>query len=107
MKTNEASPVSPAALQLYEPSSSQVYSIESVVRMTQTPRHLIGVYCREGLIHPLGPPERDGWYFDGRTIRVLRRITQLRADYDLNLRALAVVLDLLDQHERGVTRGPG
>ena len=100
MKTNQATPVTPAALQLYEPWSSQVYSIESVVRITQTPRHLIGVYCREGLIHPLGPPERDGWYFDGQAIRVLRRIAALRADYDLNLRGLAVVLDLLEERER-------
>ena len=66
------------ALQLFEPMSNDLYSIEAVVHITQTPRHQIAVYCRHGLITPVTDPERDGWWFDHEAIRMLRRIECLR-----------------------------
>ena|SRR5687768_15743424 len=75
------------ALQLFEPTTDLAYSIESVAHITQVPRHLIAVYCREGFITPIGQPELEGWWFDGEAIRALRRIELLRAEYGMNLRS--------------------
>ena len=88
------------ALQPFEPMEEDVYSIETVVHITQTPRHQIAVYCRHGLISPVTAPERDGWWFDDEAIRVLRRIQCLRADYDMNLAGLRVISELFREVER-------
>ncbi len=88
------------ALQLCEPMAADVYSIETVVHITHTPRHQIAVYCRHGLISPVTAPERDGWWFDQEAIRVLRRIECLRVDYDMNLAGLRVISALFCEVER-------
>ena len=84
----------------FEPTVEDVYSIETVVQITQTPRHQIAVYCRHGLISPVTAPERDGWWFDDEAIRVLRRIERLRVDYDMNLAGLRVISELFREVER-------
>ena len=88
------------ALQPFEPMREDVYSIETVMHLTQTPRHQIAVYCRHGLISPVTAPEREGWWFDDEAIRVLRRIECLRVDYDMNLAGLRVIAGLLREVER-------
>ena len=88
------------APQPFEPMGEGVYSIETVVQITQTPRHQIAVYCRHGLISPVTAPERDGWWFDDETIRTLRLIECLRVDYDMNLAGLRVITELLREVER-------
>ena len=84
----------------FEPAVEDVYSIETVVQITQTPRHQIAVYCRHGLISPVTAPEREGWWFDDEAIRALRRIERLRVDYDMNLAGLRVISELLREVER-------
>jgi DNA-binding transcriptional MerR regulator len=91
---------SSTALQPFEPMAEDVYSIETVVRITQTPRHQIAVYCRHGLISPVTAPERDGWWFDHEAIRMLRRIESLRVYYDLNLTGLRVISALISEVEQ-------
>ena len=83
-----------------EPLVEDVYSIETVVQITQTPRHQIAVYCRHGLISPVTAPEREGWWFDDEAIRALRRIERLRIDYDMNLAGLRVISELFREVER-------
>ena len=80
---NEISYSTASALQRFEPVRDAVYSIEAVVHITQTPRHLIAVYCRHGLIAPLAPPEIEGWRFDDDAIRALRRLEGLRTELGL------------------------
>jgi len=77
-----------------------VYSIETVVQLTRTPRHQIAVYCRHGLISPVPAPERAGRWFDDDAIRMVRRIERLRVDHDLNLAGLRVIAELLREVER-------
>ena len=96
----KAKPRASTALQPFEPMREDIYSIETVVHITQTPRHQIAVYCRHGLISPVTAPERDGWWFDDEAIRVLRRIQSLRVDYDMNLAGLRVIAELLGEVER-------
>ncbi len=93
-------PRASTALQPFEPKAEDVYSIEAVVQITQTPRHQIAVYCRHGLISPVTLPERDGWWFDLEAIRVLRRIEWLRIDYDMNLTGLSIISGLFREVER-------
>lgn len=83
-----------SALQRYEPASEEVYSIEAVVHLTQTPRHVIAVYCRHGLIAPVAPPEREGWRFDDEAIRELRRLERLRTEFDLELPVLRMIVEM-------------
>jgi DNA-binding transcriptional MerR regulator len=90
----------PTALQPFEPVPTDLYSIETVVHITQTPRHQIAVYCRHGLISPISSPEQDGWWFDHEAIRELRRIECLRIDYDMNLAGLHVISELFREVER-------
>jgi DNA-binding transcriptional MerR regulator len=89
-----------AALQTFEPMVEDVYSIETVVQITQTPRHQIAVYCRHGLISPVMPPEHDGWWFDLEAIRELRRLERLRVNYGMNLAGLQVISELFSEVER-------
>jgi DNA-binding transcriptional MerR regulator len=96
----ETDPIASTALQTLERMEEDAYSIETVVQMTQTPRHQIAVYCRYGLIAPVTAPERDGWWFDQEAIRVLRRIERLRVDYGMSLPGLRVVSELLSEVER-------
>jgi DNA-binding transcriptional MerR regulator len=96
----EADQSLPPALQPVESMGKDVYSIEAVVHITQTPRHQIAVYCRHGLISPVTTPERDGWWFDQEAIRELRRIECLRVDYGMNLAGLRVISELFREVER-------
>ena len=84
----------------FEPTVEGLYSIETVVQITQTPRHQIAVYCRHGLISPVTMPERDGWWFDQEAIRELRRIECLRVDYGMNLAGLRVIAELFREVEQ-------
>jgi DNA-binding transcriptional MerR regulator len=88
------------ALQLFEPLAADVYSIETVVHITQTPRHQIAVYCLNGIISPVTVPEREGWWFDLEAIRALRQIESLRVDYDMNLAGLRIIAGLVREVER-------
>jgi DNA-binding transcriptional MerR regulator len=97
---NETQPTTSSALQRFEPMPEKVYSIEAVVHITQTPRHLIAVYCRHGLITPIAPPESEGWQFDDEAIRELRRIECLRTEFGLPLPALRMMTELQREVER-------
>ena len=90
----------PTALQPFEPLATDLYSIETVVHITQTPRHQIAVYCRHGIIAPVTEPERDGWWFDEEAIRELRRIERMRVDYGMNLAGLRVTSELFREVDR-------
>jgi len=90
----------PTAPPPFEPVVEGVYSIETIVQITQTPRHQIAVYCRHGIIAPVTEPERDGWWFDEEAIRELRRIERMRVDYGMNLAGLRVTLELFREVER-------
>jgi hypothetical protein len=90
---------SSTALQPFEPVAADVYSIETVVHITHTPRHTIAVYCLHGLISPVTAPEQEGWWFDHEAIRMLRRLEGLRADYDINLAGLCAISELLGEVE--------
>jgi DNA-binding transcriptional MerR regulator len=96
-ETDQSSSAAPPP---FEPMVEDAYSLETVVHITQTPRHQIAVYCRHGLIAPVTAPEREGWWFDQEAIRELRRIESLRHHYGMNLAALRVCVELYREVER-------
>lgn len=75
------------------------YAIETVAEITGTSRHMIAVYCRHGMISPLGEPEEEGWTFDDDTILKLRHIEQLRAQYGMNLAGLRAMTSMMNELE--------
>jgi len=62
------------ALQVFEPGSRAVYTIEVAARMAQVPRRLIVLYYKHGLVAPVTDPAGPGWYFDDEAVRIVRRI---------------------------------
>lgn len=76
------------------------YAIESVEEITGTPRHLIAVYCKHGLVSTVGKPEEEGWNFDDEAIHRLRRLEHFRAQYGMNIAGLRMVSQLLQDVER-------
>ncbi len=98
MQTTQPAPSS--ALQPFEPLPDAFYSIEAVAQLTQTPRHLIAVYCRHELIAPAAPPEQEGWQFDDGAIYELRRLAHLRAAFGLEPPALQLLGEMRRELER-------
>ncbi len=89
-----------SALQVFSPAPEEVYPIEIVAHLTHTPRHLIAVYCRHGLIAPVSPPESEGWWFDEDAIYELRRLKFLRAEYGLEPSAMRILVDMHRELDR-------
>lgn len=87
-------------LQKFELDGDESYSIETVTHLAQVSRHQIAVYCRHGLIAPITSPDRDGWWFDPKTIRLLRQLEWLRDDYHMSLDALEVTARLFREVEQ-------
>lgn len=95
-----ADPATATDLQTFELAEENHYSIETVVHITQTPRHQIAVYCRHGIISPVTDPAREGWWFDEEAIRTLRQIERLRTDCAVNVAGLRLISMLLREVEQ-------
>jgi DNA-binding transcriptional MerR regulator len=79
-------------IQLYEPDSELLYSIETAAKLARISRRLIAVYCRHGLVAPVMDPESGGWLFNDQGIRRLRCIEQLRTACGMNLTAIRMIV---------------
>jgi MerR family transcriptional regulator/heat shock protein HspR len=88
------------AAELYEPNPAALYTLEEVVRLTHLPRRQIVRYCQCGLVAPVAAPEAGGWTFNDEGLRRLRRLDALRQSYDVNLPALRLIMELMDEVER-------
>ncbi|HEY8994691.1 MAG TPA: chaperone modulator CbpM [Lacunisphaera sp.] len=97
---NEPAYSATTVLQRFEMDGDEIYPIETVTHLAQVSRHQIAVYCRHGLIAPVSAPERDGWWFDPATIRMLRQLEWLRDDYHMDLAALQVTARLFREIEQ-------
>lgn len=88
------------AVELYEPNPAALYALEEAVRLTHLPRRQIVRYCQCGQVAPDAAPEAGGWIFNDEGLRRLRRLEALRQPYDVNLTALRLIMELLDEVER-------
>jgi DNA-binding transcriptional MerR regulator len=87
-------------IQLFEPPRNAVYTIEATAQLLDVPRRRILRYYRHKLISSVVDPIRDGFYFDQRGIRRLRRIEELRPLCRETLGSIRIILDLTDEIER-------
>ncbi|MCE9611519.1 MAG: hypothetical protein K8R23_15080 [Chthoniobacter sp.] len=87
-------------MQLYEPDPNARYNLDDAARLIGVSRRLIVLCCKYGLISTVVDPVPAGWSFDGRTVRVLRRVEALRAVCAGNLPVIRMVLKLQAEVER-------
>jgi len=87
-------------LQLYEPDSQTVYTLEATSRLVDVPRRTILIYYKHGLVSPVEDPACGGYYFNDGAIRLLRRIEYLRTVRGINLTGIKMVLDLMQEVNR-------
>jgi DNA-binding transcriptional MerR regulator len=92
--------VPPQAIELFDPPSSTVYTIEATAQLVDVPRRAILRYCQRRLLSPTSDPLRSGFYFDRSGIRRLRRIEGLRPLCCDALASIKIILDLMDEVER-------
>lgn len=59
----------------------------------------------EGLLHPTGPGPTD-WQFDGDALSQTRKALRLAHDFELDMAAVALVMDLLGEIDRLRSRLP-
>jgi len=97
---NDPAAISSIAPRFHHCGEGELFSIETVVSLTRTPRHRIAVYCRHGLVSPRGEPAQGGWWFDLEAIRTLRRLEYLRITLELNHAGLLALGSLLSEVER-------
>ena len=83
------------ALQIFEPDPDAVYTIEITAHLADVPRRQIAVYCKNGLISPLGDSDSDGFFFNADGIRTLRQIDYLRNVAGMNVSSIRLVMDLI------------
>ncbi|MGB9603961.1 MAG: MerR family transcriptional regulator [Limisphaerales bacterium] len=87
-------------MEIYEPCDKSTYLIEEVARILNTTRRSIALYCRYGLISPQIDPQNNVWFFDEEAILRLKRIEYLRNTYNLNLQAVKIIIELMNEVER-------
>lgn len=80
-------------------ATHEYYSIETIAEITGTSKHTIAVYCRHGILSPIGQPEEEGWTFDDEAILRLRHIEQWRAELGMNLEALRFMTSMMNELE--------
>lgn len=87
------------ALEVFQPATETVYSIEQTARLAQIPRRRIAAYFTHGVIAPLEDPDTAGWYFSGHAIRTLRQVEYLRNTLGMSVLAIKLTLDLMQEVE--------
>lgn len=87
-------------IQLFEPPSDALYTIETTSRIVDVPRRTILIYCKHHLVSPATSTADHGYYFDGDAIHTLRRIETLRTVCNKDFAGIKIILELTDTLER-------
>jgi DNA-binding transcriptional MerR regulator len=98
MKLTDKNPV--RALQVFEPDTNTVYTIEAAGHITQVPRRTILIYYKHGLVSPVDVSESGGYYFNDEAIHTLRRIEYLRVNCGVNIVGIKMILHLMKEVDR-------
>lgn len=96
----ESAQASSRQIQLFEPPSDAIYTIEATSRIVDLPRRMILVYYKHHLLSPAGGTTDHGYYFDGDAIRTLRRIEALRTVCGDDFSGIKIILELTAALER-------
>lgn len=74
------------------------FTLSALCRASGAEQDLVLGLVSEGLLHPSGQGPED-WHFGGDALPQTRRALRLRRDFELDLAALGLVMDLLDEIE--------
>jgi chaperone modulatory protein CbpM len=85
-------------------------TIDDLTRFCSVRREKIVELVSEGIIEPVDRANQD-WRFPSRSLSRAGRAVRLESDLEINLHAVAVILDLLEQIDRlqrakGLAREP-
>jgi DNA-binding transcriptional MerR regulator len=86
-------------LRVYSPSEDVRYDLDTLARLADLHPALVSQYVKWGLLDPVGDAGEEGWWFDDRSLHLLRKIQRLRQELGVNLNGVGVVLELLQQIE--------
>jgi chaperone modulatory protein CbpM len=71
-------------------------TIDEVTRFCAVHREKIVALVMEGIVEPEGQAPEE-WRFSGRELSRASKALRIESDLDVNLSAVAIILDLLDQ----------
>jgi DNA-binding transcriptional MerR regulator len=98
MKTDDEN--QKTAIEPIELDPNVVYPIKITAEIVNAPQHIILVYCRHGIISPVGDPETEGYFFDAKTIHLLRRLEYLRNESEINMTGIRHIVELANEVKR-------
>jgi DNA-binding transcriptional MerR regulator len=81
-------------IELFEPSTDALYTIETTSRIVDVSRRTILIYCKHHLLSSATTTANNGYYFSGNAIRTLRRIEALRTTCGDDFAGIKIILDL-------------
>jgi DNA-binding transcriptional MerR regulator len=87
-------------IQLFEPPSDAIYTIEEAAHLVDVPPRAILVYCKNRLVAPVVNARDRSYSFDSESIRSLRRIEALRTVCGNDFAGIKIILDLKNEVER-------
>jgi DNA-binding transcriptional MerR regulator len=82
-----------------EEHSQFLHQIETLVDATGVSRREIIIYCKSGLLCPVGGEEENP-IFDNEAIYRLRKIEELRGEHGINLAGIRIIFDLMNEIRR-------
>jgi len=87
-------------IQLFEPPSDAIYTIEEAAHLVDVPPRAILVYCKNRLVAPVVNARDRSYSFDSESIRALRRIEALRTICGNDFAGIKMILDLKNEVKR-------
>jgi DNA-binding transcriptional MerR regulator len=87
-------------IQLFEPPSDAIYTIEEAAHLVGVPPRAILVYCKNRLVAPVVNARDRSYSFDSESIRALRRIEALRTICGNDFAGIKMILDLKNEVKR-------
>ena len=91
---------SSAAVEVFHPQPDTLYPLDTTARLAGVERRTVLVYCRHGMIHPAEGHEDETWQFSEETVRVIRRIEDLRETHGVNLAGIRMIMELMNRLEQ-------
>lgn len=85
---------------LIEPDPEATYTLNVVAGVCGVSSHTIVHYHEQGLIRSIADDDSGAECFDDETVRRLRRIEYLRQTYGMDIAALKLTLNLMDEVDR-------
>ena len=74
------------------------YSLKDVCHVCECQTEWVVALVEQGVLHPSGGG-RQAWQFPGSSLHMAMKARRLQQDLNLNLSAVALVLDLLEEIE--------